>query len=509
MADTTDRPPLSTDVFDPERWGLPLAAVQDLGQRLHECWERFHDCFTTKTRDTSSWAAVYLRGLLLLPADRNYANVARRVVGLHDDGQKLQQFMSDSPWPAQRVFAQIQEEITQQAALHGGVLSLDESADARAGHQSAGAARQHNGRLGKVDLCQVGVALSYSCKDFWAMVDAELYLPKEWFDKDHSKLRRQLHVPAARTFLTKGEIGLELVRRARARGLPFTVVAGDAVYGRDGAFRAALDGDGITYIVDVPEDYQVYLRPPVVGVPAAAPGQRGRAPSVARVLSAEAAVEVRSLATGELPWETIQVRGCERGHVRMTCWRRRVWVVEGARVREEWLLLHREADGDIRYSLSNGSPDTTLATLAGWRAGRYFVERTFQDSKSELGWDELVARKYRAWMHHSALDALALWFIASVRLHWSGEHPRDQRLAQELEVEQLPALSVANVRELLVAVIPLPRLTPEEAIQLVIQHLCHRARSTRSRLKKQAAGATPSANEGGSARAPCTTAARD
>src|SRR5438270_5395197 len=77
----------------------------------------------------------------------------------------------------------------------------------------------------------------------------------------------------------------------------------------------------------------------------------------------------------------------------------------------------------------------------------------------------------------------SLWFIASVRLHWSGEHPRDQRLAQELEVEQLPALSVANVRELLVAVIPLPRLTPEEAIQLVIQHLCHRARSTRSRLK--------------------------
>ena len=34
------------------------------------------------------------------------------------------------------------------------------------------------------------------------------------------------------------------------------------------------------------------------------------------------------------------------------------------------------------------------------------------DAKSEAGWDELVARKYRAWIHHTALDALALWFVA-------------------------------------------------------------------------------------------------
>jgi SRSO17 transposase len=502
MAASATAPQPAQDVYDPKRWGLPLEAVQDLGQHLHNLWERYHDCFTTKTRDTSSWALVYLRGLLLLPKERNYANLARRVVDPDDDGQGLQQFMSDSPWPAQRVFVQIQEDITQQPALHRGVLSLDESADAKAGDQSAGAARQHNGRLGKVDLCQVGVALSYSCKDFWAMVDAELYLPKEWFDQDHARLRRQLHVPANRVFLTKPEIGLELVRRAHGRGLPFEVVACDAVYGRDGSLRAALDGDGITYVADVPEDYHVYLSPPVVGVPPAVPRQKGRPPSLPRVLSAEHSVKVRSLAVGELPWESVRVRCCERGHVDMPCWRRRVWVVEGARVREEWLLLYREADGDIRYSLSNASAEAPLATLAGWRAGRYFVERTFQDSKSELGWDELMARKYRAWMHHTALDALALWFIASVRLRWAREHPRDEQLIPELEVEQLPALSVANVRELLAAVMPLRQLTPEEAIQLVIHHLCNRSRSTCSRLKKQAADTTPPEKEVGAAQAP-------
>jgi hypothetical protein len=35
------------------------------------------------------------------------------------------------------------------------------------------------------------------------------------------------------------------------------------------------------------------------------------------------------------------------------------------------------------------------------------------------------------------------------------------------------------------AVLPLPQLTPTEAMDLVITHLIHRARSTSSRLKSQ------------------------
>jgi SRSO17 transposase len=495
MALSLERNQSTLDSFDPQRWGLPLEAVLELGQQLYDCWQRYHDCFTTRTRDTSEWALVYLRGLLLLPGHRNYANIARRVVDHHNDGQDLQQFMSDSPWSADRVFAQIQRDITAVPALHGGILSLDESADAKAGEHSAGAARQHNGRLGKTDVCQVGVALSYSHHSFWTLVDADLYFPEHWFDSDHAQLRKRLHVPADRVFATKPQIGLELVRRARSRGLPFVVVAADAVYGRDGAFRAGLDSDGIIYIADIPKDYRVYLSRPVVGVPEAAPGRRGRQPTVPRVLNGIEPVQVQSLASEDLPWEEVRVRNSERGHVWMTCWRRRVWVVEGSEVREEWLLLHRESDGDVRYCLSNASVETPLQTLATWRAGRYFVERTFQDSKSELGWDELMARKYRAWLHHTALDALALWFLASVRLHWSQKHPREERLALELGVEQLPALSVANMRELLAAVIPLRQLTPQEAIEVVIRHFNNRTRSTATRLRQEATQRSPSSKD--------------
>jgi hypothetical protein len=116
---------------------------------------------------------------------------------------------------------------------------------------------------------------------------------------------------------------------------------------------------------------------------------------------------------------------------------------------------------------------------------RHFVERSNQDAKSEAGWDELQARKFRAWEHHLALNILATWFVAQTKLDWKNTYPREPQLVQQLHVENLPALSVANVRELLQAVMPLPQLSPEQATDLVVKHLVNRSRSTRSRLQAQ------------------------
>jgi len=66
------------------------------------------------------------------------------------------------------------------------------------------------------------------------------------------------------------------------------------------------------------------------------------------------------------------------------------------------------------YALSNAPVDTPLGHLAWLLCQRYFIERTNQDAKSEAGWDELEARKYRGWEHHLALVILATWFIAQV-----------------------------------------------------------------------------------------------
>jgi len=471
--------------IDPVRWGLHLQAIDTLGDQLYECWERFHPSFKTRTRDTSEFAHVYLKGLLLLKEKRNYANIAREIIDPDDDGQALQQFMSDSPWDAQRVFAQIQREIAGDPALHGGILSLDESGDKRSGELSAGAGRQYLGRLGKVDVGQVGVALSYCVEGYWVAVDAELFLPQDWFDKGHAKLRRRLHIPEGRLFATKPQIGLDLVLRAKRRGLPFAAVAGDAVYGRDSGLRATLDSEKMAYVLDVPHNYPVYAERPVVGVPPAR-SKGGPKPTKPRVLNGVCSVPASSLVHDKVAWQTLQLRDGERGAIEVTCWARRVWTITNKwEVREEWLIVHRQSNGKRHFSLSNASEETPLLTMMQWRGQRYFVERTFQDEKSELGWDELVAQKYRAWMHHAALDALALYFVMSVRRGWDKKYPRAEGLKEEFGVPKLPALSVANIRLLLLSVMPLQQFSRDQARRVVTRHLENRARSTGSRCRTQ------------------------
>ena len=145
--------------------------------------------------------------------------------------------------------------------------------------------------------------------------------------------------------------------------------------------------------------------------------------------------------------------------------------------------MRREADGSIHYALSNAPAETPLERLAWGKCQRFFIEVTNREAKSEAGWDELRAQKYPAWEHQLALSCLATWFIAQTKLDWPKEYPRDPELVKELELDQLPPLSMANVRELLRAVMPLPQLTIERATDLVVEHLVNRARSRKSRLK--------------------------
>ena len=413
---------------------------------------------------------------------RNFANIERNMRG--NDGQALQHFMSNSPWSGQQVFCQIQDDIkATEALVEGSVLILDESADEKAGMHNAGASRQYNGRMGKVDVCRVDTSLCYANTNvgLWAMVDGELFLPEVWFGADFAQRREVLGIPEDRNFETKIELGLKMIKRAKANGLPFEVLACDAFYGRDAQFRADLDAEGVLYAAQVPADTQVYLSEP--GVPHKR-SKRGQTPSRHVVLSSDNPHEVRELVRSpQTLWQRVRVRHTERGYLEADFAVMRVWTVaQGKTPRAEWLVIRTEADGDHWYTLLNGS---TSQQLISYSCQRYFCERTFQDGKTEIGWDEFQAQKYRAWEHHLALTALALWFVAKTKLEWPQRYERDPELAEQLALEVLPALSTANVRELLKAALPLPQLTPHQATELVVTHLVNRARSTSSRLKSQ------------------------
>lgn len=474
------------DVYDPDRWGLPAEAVADVAERLREVWSRFRPCFLTRTRDPSEYAWVYLRGVLTMDTERNFANIARRIIDPADDGQNLQQFMADSPWAGRAVVRQVQAEITATSELQtGGVLILDESATEKASNHSVGAGRQHNGRLGKVEMSHVGTFLALANGSVWTWVDGELFLPESWFAPERAPARRRVGIPADRQFATKVALGWAMIQRAQVHGLPFEALVCDELYGRAGWFRRQLDEAGIVYMADVPEDTPVYLTPPAFGVPAPPPRQ-GRRPIHARVLDATPPVEVRHLPSRpDTTFQPVHVRSTERGTLTDPFAWRRVWTVRDGALVEEWLIIRHEESQRYRYALSNAPVDTPPARLAWLKCMRHFVERAHQDAKSEAGWDELQAQKYRAWEHHLALTILATWFVAQTKLDWARTAARDPALACQLEVEVLPALSMANVRQLLQAVLPLPHLSSEQATRLVITHLVNRSRSTSSRLKAQ------------------------
>ena len=247
-----------------------------------------------------------------------------------------------------------------------------------------------------------------------------------------------------------------------------------------------MDQAGIIYMAEVPEDTWIYLTKPDFGVPPPTPGQVGRFPTRPRVLSEDRPVEARQVTTlPDTHFQRFPVRSTERGELDDPFAMRRIWTIREDELAEEWLVIRHEYDQRYTYALSNAPADTSPERLAWLKCVRHFVERANQDAKSETGWDELRAPKYRAWEHHLALTIMATWFIAQTKDDWANTYARDARLSQQMELETLPALSVANVRELLQATMPLPQLSPEQATHLVVKHLVNRSRSTRSRHKAQ------------------------
>ncbi len=280
-------------------------------------------------------------------------------------------------------------------------------------------------------------------------------------------------------------MGWELIRQeVQAYGLEVEVVCGEALYGRSAWLRGQLRDASLISMADIPCDTSVYLTKPQMGVRPRR-SRRGRAPTRPQVLSDETPVEVRSLVQAEgTVWQRLRIRATERGELCDEFAARRVWTVYAGRAIPEWLVIRKERGGKHLYALCNASKATPLEPLAWWKCQRYFVERSNQDAKSELGWDEFQAQKFPAWQHHVACTVLACWFVAQTKLEWAQTYARDPALAQAFEVEVLPMLSVANMRSLLRSVLPLPPLTPEEATQQVIQHLCNRTWSRKSRLKR-------------------------
>ena len=124
--------------------------------------------------------------------------------------QALQHFISNSFWDERPVLGQVAFDANRELGGHtDSALLIDESGITKKGNKSVGVARQWNGRMGKVDNCQVGVFAVLSRGTRATLVDKRLYLPEEWI-KDPKRCT-EAKIPIDQQILkSKAQLALEI-----------------------------------------------------------------------------------------------------------------------------------------------------------------------------------------------------------------------------------------------------------------------------------------------------------
>ena len=356
-------------------------------------------------------AQHYISGLLSSAARKNMERMGEAIPKANS--QQLQQFLSMSPWAVGPVWNWVSRETAR--VLAGGrdaMLMIDESGFSKKGRHSVGVARQYNGRLGKVDNCQVGVFSALSVGTRSSLVGARLYLPKEWV-QDAKRCKKAGIPEDQRELKTKTELAWELIEEAVRGGVEFDWVGMDAGYGRDHSLLLKISGLGKHYVADVDCNQQVWLKEPAGPRRPQAVGDSG-AQRVDAIWKADQS-EARE----------IELRDGENGPVRVRFWRRRVWIwPKTSEIPVEvWLMVSVRADGGIKYSLSNAAADIAFEALGKRQGQRHFVEVCFKDGKNYLGMAEYEGRGWTFWHHHMALVGVAMLFTVTERVGYKRTMP--------------------------------------------------------------------------------------
>ncbi|MCP4286456.1 MAG: IS701 family transposase, partial [Gammaproteobacteria bacterium] len=366
---------------------------------------------------------------------------------------------SNSNWDERGVLDQVALETD---ALLGGTdesaLLIDESGITKKGNKSVGVARQWNRRLGKVDNCQVGVYAALSQGSLSMLIDTRLYLPSSWVE-DKARCAAAGVPGKARHSKSKPELALEMVRHNRRLGIRFNWVGMDGLYGKDPALLRALESDGDAFMADAHKDQYIYLEDPWPVVPASSPG-RGRKHTSLVSQSERVRVDEWTKAQPDSTWTRVTLRDSTKGKLQVEVLHRRVWLWDGKEAKaHHWhLIVRREvkARDEIKYSLSNAPEHTSLQRLAQMQGQRYWVERSFQDGKSQAGLEHYQARGWKSWHHHMALVMMAMLFMLKERCE---------------QQEDYPLLSCADIETLLAHFLPRRDVGVDEVIrQMEVRH---------------------------------------
>lgn len=454
--------------FSPEL--ASCQAVRKIALRFMVFCNSYTDFFQVHRYNVSDKAKNYLAGLLMKAPRKNMERIDEYVDG--GDYESYQHFISNSKWDQTALNRQICSDVNSIVGSSESVLCIDESAFTKKGKKSVGVSRQWNGRLGKIDNCQVGVFASL-CNDAGnsGIIDYRLFLPENWID--NSVRCDKAGIPVEKqVFKTKLELALEMVANAVSENVEFGWVAADAFYGRDSKFLNSLDDDKLLFLADVPCSQNVYLSDPRPYLPRRK-NKIGRKHTQLRSHVEPVKVETIFKELTKNQWSKINVRGTTKGYLKINAYRDRVYVWNEIekKAREWWLvILWDPKANEKKWFLSNASKSVSLKKLVQKHACRYWIERTFQDGKTSVGMADYQIRGWLAWQHHMSMVMMALLFMLRERI----ENKRE-----------LDILSCQDIIDLLNYYLPRKDKTEEEVLKNMLERHRRRKQSIKSAHKRQ------------------------
>ncbi len=373
----------------------------------------------------ASAARAYCTGLLLPGARKSVEPMAARIEPgrVQARHQSLHHVVAKAEWRDAALLAAVRCQVLPALARHGPVRYwiIDDTGFPKQGEHSVGVTRQYCGQLGKQDTCQVAVSLSVANDHASLPIAYRLYLPETWAGDPERRIKAG--VPEEIGFATKPDIALGQIRQAQAEGVPPGVVLGDAGYGVETAFRAAVAGLGLTYVLGVQSSASLWP-PGEAPLPAPPYGGRGRPPTRVRRAPGHAPVSAKKLAE-RLParaWRTITWRQGSRMGLTSRFAALRVRPAHRDTLRsepwpEEWLLVEwpKGAEEPSKYWLSNLPPRTALKDLVHTAKARWLIERDYQELKQEIGLGHYEGRGWRGFHHHASLCIAAYGFLMAER----------------------------------------------------------------------------------------------
>jgi SRSO17 transposase len=354
------------------------------------------------TVEQKTKATQYVSGLISDLDSKDVESIAY----LHDrDRQGPQKFIGQSEWDQRPLLTELVRQVASALGEADGVLAFDPSAFPKQGTESVGVQRQWCGRLGKIENCQVGIYMAYVSRQEHALVDARLYLPKEWANR--KRRRKKAGVPAEIQFRTRHELILEMLDEHGA-SLPHAWISGDDELGRSSWFREQLRSRNECYVLAVPSNTLVRD----LAAPDPPYGGRGPRPQVPFTR-----VDRWCAGVPESAWQTIEVRDGEKGPLVTQAVRRLVQARTEGKPSEvaELLVVFRERqeDGTWKhdYLLSCAALATPLSEFARVFKAQHRIEETLKRAKGEAGLADYQVRTWEGWHHHQALSLIATWFL--------------------------------------------------------------------------------------------------